>query len=158
MPSRKGKKTIDEVEIRVRRLPSGAGLPLPSYQTPGSSGLDLHAAVESVLTLEPFDRAMVPTGIAIELPRGVEAQIRPRSGLASGHGIALLNSPGTVDSDYRGEVMLVLINLGREKFVLRRGDRVGQLVVSRVCKAAFVEAGSLGETERGNGGFGHTGV
>jgi len=137
-----------------------ADLPLPKVATPGSSGADLHAAIAEPLTLAPGVRALVPTGFALEIPRGFEAQVRPRSGLALRHGIVLPNSPGTIDSDFRGEVCVLLMNLGDEDFVVRRGDRIAQLVLCSVSLPHFEEVRTeleLGATARGAGGFGHSG-
>ena len=144
--------------MRVMRVGAGAALPLPRYMTPGSAGLDLAAALEGELILSPGERALVGTGIAVALPPGYEAQVRPRSGLALRHGVTLLNSPGTVDADYRGEVKVILINLGQEPFVVRPGDRVAQLVLARYERARFEEVRELETTGRGGGGFGHTGT
>lgn len=149
---------VATVEIAVRRLPHGAGLPLPSYATPDSAGLDLLAAVEEPVALAPGQRRLVPTGLAIALPGGFEAQVRPRSGLALKHGVTVLNAPGTVDADYRGEVGVILINLGDAPFVIQRGDRIAQLVVAAVSRAAWRLAEDLETTTRGAGGFGSTGV
>ena len=145
------------LSVRVSRQSSGAGLPLPTPATSGSAGCDLCAAVDSDLTVAPGRRALVPTGFAIAVPVGYEAQVRPRSGLALRHGIVLPNSPGTIDSDYRGEVSVIVMNTGDEPFVIRRGDRVAQLVIAPVVRASFCEVESLDPTERGAGGFGHTG-
>lgn len=148
------------VRVEVKRLAHGAGLPLPAYQTEHAAGLDLHAAVpgDAPMILAPGARVLVPTGLVIALPEGYEAQIRPRSGLALKHGITLPNSPGTIDADYRGEVMVILANLGGEPFRIVRGDRIAQLIVAPVTHAVLVEAPALGETERGAGGFGSTGA
>ncbi len=146
------------MRLKVRRLPHGAGLPSPRAASPGSAGLDLPAAVEAPLSLAPGERALVPTGFSIELPDGCEGQVRPRSGLAVRHGVTLLNSPGTVDSDYRGEVAVVLINHGDRPFEIRRGDRIAQLVVASVVEVEVEEVEALSPTERGAGGFGSTGV
>ena len=145
--------------IRVRRLTHAEGLPLPAYETPGAAGMDLRAAVpeDEPMTLRPGSRAMVPTGLCIAVPEGFEAQVRPRSGLAARQGITCLNTPGTVDSDYRGEVKVILINLGEEDAVIRRGERIAQMVICPVVQASWVESGSLDETSRGAGGFGSTG-
>jgi len=145
--------------LRVERLPHAEGLPLPAYETPGSAGMDLRAAVADgdTVILTPGARALVPTGLKIALEPGFEAQVRPRSGLALKHGITCLNSPGTIDSDYRGEVGVILINHGQEPFVIRRGERIAQMVIARHEQAAVVEVGSLDETARGAGGFGSTG-
>lgn len=144
--------------VAVTRLPHGADLPLPSYETNGSAGMDLRAAVEASVTLQPMERRLIPTGIAIGLPEGLEAQVRPRSGLALKHGITVLNSPGTVDSDYRGEVGVLLINLSDRPFQIDRGDRIAQLVIASVERARWVETQTLEATSRGIGGFGSTGV
>lgn len=145
--------------VRVERLPHADGLPLPAYETDGSAGMDLRAAVaeESPLTLDPGARALVPTGLRIALEPGYEAQVRPRSGLALKHGITCLNAPGTIDSDYRGEVGVILINHGQQAFVIRRGERIAQLVIARHEQATLVEVEALDETARGTGGFGSTG-
>jgi dUTP pyrophosphatase len=145
--------------LRVERLPHAEGLPLPAYETPGSAGMDLRAAVAEgdTIILTPGARALVPTGLKIALEPGFEAQVRPRSGLALKHGITCLNSPGTIDSDYRGEVGVILINHGQEPFVIRRGERIAQMVIARHEQATVVEVGSLDETARGAGGFGSTG-
>lgn len=145
--------------IRIVRLPHAEGLELPSYGTPGAAGMDLRAAVpeDAPVTLQPGDRALVPTGLSIAVPPGYEAQVRPRSGLALKFGIACVNSPGTIDSDYRGEVGVILINHGREPFAIHRGDRIAQMVIARHETAVWIEADSLDETDRGAGGFGSTG-
>jgi len=147
------------VAIRILRLPHGEGLPLPWYQSKHAAGLDIVAAVPEAgpVELMPGSRALVPTGFALELPSGFEAQLRPRSGLALKHGVTLLNSPGTIDADYRGEVMVLLANLGAEAFTVRRGDRIAQLVVAPVAHVEVVSVVALGETDRGQGGFGSTG-
>ena len=134
-----------------------SGNPLPAYATEGSSGMDIRSFLEEPVTLKPLERALIPTGIHIELPQGFEAQIRPRSGLAVKQGLTCLNSPGTVDSDYRGEIKVILINLGNEPQVIRNGDRIAQMVISRVEKAGWQEVPELNETVRGAGGFGHSG-
>jgi dUTP pyrophosphatase len=144
-------------EIAIRRLPGNEDLPLPQKMSHGASGFDLFAAVDQPATLSPGQWKLIPIGIALEMPEGVEAQVRPRSGLALRHGITVLNSPGTIDSDYRGEVGVILINLGNEPFVVRRGDRIAQLVFGRVFDVRFRVVDALGSTERGAGGFGHTG-
>jgi dUTP pyrophosphatase len=148
----------DHVTIRVKRLAGNQDIALPSYETEGASGLDLRAAVNGELTLHPGEIRLVPTGLAISLPRGYEAQIRPRSGLALKHGVGMVNSPGTIDSDYRGEVGLVLINWGSASFVIKRGDRIAQMIVTRVSRAEVLEVDGLEPTKRGEGGFGHSGV
>ena len=139
-------------------LPHGAGLELPAYATPLAAGLDLRAAVVEPLILAPMQRALVPTGLSLALPEGFEAQIRPRSGLALKHGITCLNSPGTIDADYRGEVKVLLVNLGGENFSIARGDRIAQMVVARHARAVLASASELSATQRAQGGFGHTGV
>ena len=147
------------VKIDIRQLPHGEGLALPAYQSAHAAGLDLLAAVpeDSPLMLSPGQRALVPTGLTIALPPGYEAQVRPRSGLASKHGVTVLNSPGTVDADYRGEVGVLLINHGEAPFSIRRGERIAQMVIAPVARAELVPAMVLSETERGSGGFGSTG-
>lgn len=146
------------VRVAIQRLPGAAGLPLPAYATPGAAGLDLCAAVAADLVLAPGARALVPTGFAIAVPPGYEAQVRPRSGLALRHGLLLPNAPGTIDSDYRGEVKIIVLNAGSEPVSIRRGDRIAQLVFAAVLRVAFDEQASLPETSRGAGGFGHTGT
>uniref|UniRef100_A0A9E7ZIB3 Deoxyuridine 5'-triphosphate nucleotidohydrolase n=1 Tax=Bosea sp. NBC_00436 TaxID=2969620 RepID=A0A9E7ZIB3_9HYPH len=144
--------------ILLQRLPHGADLPLPAYETAGAAGLDLRAALAENLTLVPGERALIPTGLAMQLPVGFEGQVRPRSGLALRHGVTVLNAPGTVDSDYRGEVSVVLINHGSEPFTVTRGDRIAQLVIAPVTHALLSEVETLSETARGAGGYGSTGV
>ena len=144
--------------VRVKRLPHGDGLDLPAYETALAAGCDVRAAVETPLTLQPGERRMVPTGIAIALPPGWEAQMRPRSGLAAKHGISCVNAPGTIDADYRGELKVILINHGAEDFTINRGDRIGQMVIAPAYQAVFEEVDELDETARGAGGFGSTGV
>lgn len=148
------------IEVPVRVLPHGEGLPLPAYATAGSAGLDLMAALPEgeALTLAPLARAAVPTGLCLALPEGFEAQVRPRSGLALKQGLTVLNAPGTVDADYRGEVKVLLVNLGAEPVVLERGQRIAQMVVAPVTRIHLVESGNLNETTRGDGGFGSTGL
>ncbi len=148
-----------DVVVEVRRLPHGEGLALPAYQTEHAAGLDLLAAVAEAapLTLAPGERALVPTGLAIALPPGFEGQVRPRSGLALKHGITVLNAPGTIDADYRGEVSVILINHGAEPFVIRRGERIAQLIVAHVACARLDIVVTLAETGRSSGGFGSTG-
>jgi dUTP pyrophosphatase len=147
------------VHVRLRRLPHAEGLPLPTYETKGSAGMDLRAAVaeDEPMTLAPGARALVATGFAIALPEGYEAQVRPRSGLALKHGVTCLNSPGTIDSDYRGEVGVILINHGPAPFVIQRGERIAQMIVSPVVQSSWLEVETLDETARGAGGFGSTG-
>ncbi|MBL8690871.1 MAG: dUTP diphosphatase [Rhodospirillaceae bacterium] len=148
---------MSEIVVAVRRLPHGEGLSLPAYATPGSAGLDLVAALERPVEIQPGGRTLVPTGLAMELPEGYEAQIRPRSGLALRHGLTVLNTPGTVDSDYRGEVSVLLVNLGDRPVTLSRGERIAQMVVAPVTRIAWSEQASLSETRRGAGGYGSTG-
>lgn len=143
--------------VRVRRWPHAADLPLPEPATAGSAGADLRAAVGEEVVIAPGGRALVPTGFSVEIPAGWEGQVRPRSGLAARFGLTLLNSPGTIDSDYRGEVCVLLVNLGAEPFVVRRGERIAQLVVAPAPRVRFVEAEELPESARGAGGFGSTG-
>lgn len=131
--------------------------PLPQYETTGSAGLDLRAWLESPITLTPMERCLVPTGLSIELPEGYEAQVRPRSGLAYKKGITVLNAPGTVDSDYRGDIGVILVNLSKETFIINSGDRIAQMVIAKHEQAEWLEAMELVETDRGAGGFGHTG-
>ncbi len=143
--------------VAIRRFAHGAHLPLPAYATEGSAGLDLGAAITAPLRLEPGARALVPTGIAIALPAGYEAQVRPRSGLALNHGVTVLNSPGTIDADYRGEIQVLLINLGTESFAIEPGMRIAQMVIAAVAQARWREVKELPPSERGVGGFGSTG-
>jgi len=147
------------VSLRILHLPHGEGLPLPAYQTEHAAGFDLVAAVpeDGTLILDPSDRILVPTGLVFELPQGYEAQVRPRSGLALKHGVTVLNSPGTIDADYRGEVKVLLINLGSETFLVQRGDRIAQAVIAPVTHVEIAAATALNDTERGGGGFGSTG-
>ena len=145
------------ITVRVRRDAGDADLPLPQYMTPGAAGLDLFAAVRDEVVLTPGGSALVPTGLYLEIPPGFEAQVRPRSGLALRHGVTMLNAPGTIDSDYRGQVQVIMINLGQEPFVIRRGERVAQLVFGRVVQAEWEPVAELTSSQRGEGGFGHTG-
>ena len=147
------------IDIRVMRLAHGKDLPLPTYQSEHAAGLDLLAAVSSAgpVTIAPGARTLVPTGLAIALPEGYEAQVRPRSGLAARDGLTILNSPGTIDADYRGEIQVLLVNLGSESVVVSRGMRIAQLVIAPVVRAHIVETASLDKTTRGSGGFGSTG-
>lgn len=145
------------LDINVKIINKSSN-PLPAYSSEGSAGLDLRAFIEKPLILKPLERVLVPTGVFIELPLGFEAQIRPRSGLAIKNGITVLNSPGTIDSDYRGEIQVILINLSSEDFVINNGDRICQMVISNYVKANFTVVGSLEESVRGDGGFGHSGI
>jgi dUTP pyrophosphatase len=149
---------MEWVKIKVKRLNNNLDLPLPSYQSVGSSGLDLCAAVVEDITLQPGDIKLIPTGLSISLPRGYEAQIRARSGLALRYGLGLVNSPGTIDSDYRGEVGLIVINWGKGPFTIKRGDRIAQMVISKVYRATVQETDEIDSTQRGEGGFGHSGM
>jgi dUTP pyrophosphatase len=145
--------------IRFCRIDPEAGkdIPLPRYMTPQAAGMDLHAAVTDELTVEPGEIRLIPTGLMMAIPNGYEAQIRPRSGLAVKHGIGLINSPGTIDADYRGEVQVALINLGKNAYTIRRGDRIAQMIIHRVYQAGLEEVSRLDKTSRSAGGFGHTG-
>jgi dUTP pyrophosphatase len=151
---------VSKIELRVLRLPHARDLPLPAYQSDLAAGLDLTAAVpaDAPVTLAPGGRAAIPTGIAIALPPGVEGQVRPRSGLALRHGLTVLNAPGTVDADYRGEIQVILVNLGTEPFTIERGARIAQLVIAATMQATICEVANLDETTRGVGGFGSTGT
>jgi dUTP pyrophosphatase len=148
---------VTAMRVALKILPHAADLPLPSYATASSAGIDLAAAVPGTIALAPGERAAVPTGISLALPEGYEGQIRPRSGLALKHGITVLNSPGTIDADYRGEIQVILANLGSETVVLERGQRIAQLVVAPVARIAFDEVATLAASARGAGGFGSTG-
>jgi len=149
---------MSEVSIQITRLVHGKDIELPSYETVGSAGMDIRAAVSEPMSIKPGSRALVPSGFKMALPQGYEAQIRPRSGLALKKGITLPNSPGTIDTDYRGEVGVILMNLGEEPFVIERGDRIAQMVIAPITVGVWVEADELTETVRGEGGFGSTGV
>jgi dUTP pyrophosphatase len=150
----------EPVAVQIMRLPHGADLPLPQYQSALAAGFDLYAAVpgDSPVAIAPGARALIPTGVAIALPPGHEGQVRPRSGLAFRHGVTVLNAPGTVDADYRGELQVILVNLGTEPFIVRRGMRIAQVIVAPVQRAALVESDNLNETKRAAGGFGSTGI
>lgn len=150
---------MSDVTVQVCPLPHFAGLQLPAYETTGSAGMDVRAAVpeNEPVVLAPGARAMVPTGLSVAIPEGYEIQVRPRSGLAAKHGLTCLNTPGTIDSDYRGEIKVILINLGSDAFTIQRGERIAQLVLAPVTRLAWDEVGALGETARGAGGFGSTG-
>ena len=143
--------------VQVKVINKGSQ-PLPAYATTQSAGMDLRANIDSPITLKPMERRLIPTGLYIALPKGYEAQVRPRSGLALKHGITVLNTPGTIDADYRGELMVLLINFSAEDFIINAGERIAQMVIARHEQAAFVEVDILDETERGTGGYGHTGV
>jgi len=145
-------------ELLIKRLPHSAGLPLPSYETEGSAGLDLRAAIDSDIVLASLERTAIPTGLSMAIPQGYEGQVRPRSGLAFRHGLTVTNAPGTIDADYRGEVKVLLINLGSEPVTITRGMRCAQLIIAPVSQAKLTEVESLDETDRGAGGFGSTGL
>lgn len=149
---------MNTVEIAVTRLPHNADLPLPAYETGQSAGMDLAAAINGPITLTPGGHDMIPTGLALALPAGFEAQVRPRSGLAAKNGVTVLNTPGTIDADYRGEVKVILINLGKEDFLIERGMRIAQMVIAPVTQGQFREVDVLSDTDRGTGGFGSTGI
>lgn len=146
-----------QVHLKLKRLPHGEGLPLPAYQTAHAAGADVQAALGAPVILKPGGRELVPTGFCYEIPPGFEMQVRPRSGLALKHGVTVLNAPGTIDADYRGELKVLLVNLGPEPFEIKRGERVAQVVIAPVSAATFTEAAELSDTERGTGGFGSTG-
>ena len=146
------------VTVQIKPLPHATGLALPSYATPQSAGMDLMAAIDAPMTIAPLERAMVPTGLTMALPDGYEAQVRPRSGLAAKNGVTVLNTPGTVDADYRGEVKVILINLSNEPFTIERGMRIAQMIIAPYTQATIEQVDELSETTRGAGGFGSTGV
>ena len=150
---------MNKVTVSVRPLPHFEGLDLPAYETIGSAGMDVRAAVsqEDPLLLQAGERAMIPTGLSVAIPQGYEIQVRPRSGLAAKHGLTCLNTPGTIDSDYRGEIKVILVNLGQDAFTIQRGERIAQLVLAPVTQLAWEEVDALDETDRGAGGFGSTG-
>jgi len=145
------------VKVKIQRIEENSDLLLPGYMSEGASGMDLYAAVKEPTTILPKEFGLIPVGIRIALPEGYEAQVRPRSGLAAKHGIGILNSPGTIDSDYRGEIKVILFNFGTQPFKIERGDRIAQMVIAQVTKAIWVEQDHLEDTQRGSGGFGHTG-
>ncbi|MFH2012182.1 MAG: dUTP diphosphatase [Pseudomonadota bacterium] len=150
---------MDEVKVQIKRIRENIDddIPLPRYMTEHSAGMDLYAAVDQDILVNPGERKLIPTGIAIAIPRGFEAQIRPRSGIAFRNGISLVNSPGTIDADYRGEIGIIVINFGAQPFAIKRGDRIAQMVINRVCRASLELTHELDTTERESGGFGHTG-
>ena len=148
---------MKSVDVLIKQLPGSEDLPLPRYMTSHAAGMDLYAALTDDVILEPGERALIPSGIAIALPEGHEAQIRPRSGLAAKHGITLLNAPGTIDADYRGEIKIIMANLGQEPFTISHGERIAQMVIAPVTTARLLAVEDLPETERSSGGFGHTG-
>lgn len=148
----------ETVEIKIKRISNEfSDVPLPAYATEGSAGMDIRAAVKDELIIEPGKVSLVPTNLSVEIPKGYEIQVRPRSGLAANHSVGILNSPGTIDSDYRGEIKIILMNFGDKPFTIHKGDRIAQLVVSKVYSAKIVEAENLNSSKRGEGGFGHTG-
>jgi dUTP pyrophosphatase len=147
---------IEEIRVSIQRLSGTEDLPLPSYMTEQAAGMDLFAAVVAETAILPGERNLIPTGVVVALPEGYEAEVRPRSGLALKHGVTLVNAPGTIDADYRGEVGVILINHGSAPFIVRRGDRIAQMVVHRVCRVVWAGCDSLSPTLRGGGGFGHT--
>jgi len=148
----------NEVSIKFKRLSNEFdNIPLPSYATEGSSGMDIRAVLKNPLFLKPNEMELIPTNISVEIPIGFELQVRPRSGLAAKHGIGILNSPGTIDSDYRGEIKIIMMNFGKDEFIIQPGDRIAQLVVSKIYKAKIEESEKLKTSNRGDGGFGHTG-
>ena len=148
---------MDTIIVKVKRLGNNSDLPLPSYQSDGSSGLDLCAAVNNNLILQPGDIKLIPTGLSISLPEGYEAQIRPRSGLALRYGLGFVNAPGTIDADYRGEIGVIAINLGKKPLTIKRGERIAQMVIHTVSRGIIEEVNELDTTQRGEGGFGHSG-
>ena len=146
------------IDVKIKVLPHARNLPIPGYMTDGAAGFDLYAAITDRITIPPFETRLIPTGIMVELPRGYELQIRPRSGLALNHKVTVLNSPGTIDWDYRGEIKVILINLSNSPFTIQRGDRIAQAVLSRVYRANLIVSNELSETIRGDKGFGSTGI
>ena len=149
---------MERIKVKIRRLDEGMGMPLPYYESEGSSGIDLRAAIEGEVLLESGEIKLIPTGLAVSIPYGYEGQIRPRSGLALKYGIGVANSPGTIDSDYRGEIGIIVINWGKSSFRIKRGDRIAQMVITKVCRADIIEVDDLDPTPRGEGGFGHSGI
>jgi dUTP pyrophosphatase len=149
---------IEKIDVKIQRIDeSFLDIPLPEYATQGSSGLDIRAAVENEFIISAGKVGLVPTNIRVEIPEGFEIQVRPRSGLAAKYGIGILNSPGTIDSDYRGEIKVILFNFGSEDFIIKRGDRIAQIVIAKIYKANFIETDGLNQSKRNDGGFGHTG-
>ncbi|HOQ16261.1 MAG TPA: dUTP diphosphatase [Defluviitaleaceae bacterium] len=147
----------DRLKVFIKKVENAQDLPLPTYMTEQSAGMDLYANVEEDVVLKKGDIKLIPTGIAIQLPKGYEAQIRPRSGLAYKYGIGILNSPGTIDADYRGEIKIIMINFGSEDFIIKRGERIAQMVINKIESVEWVQVEELDRSERGSGGFGHTG-
>jgi dUTP pyrophosphatase len=149
---------VEEITVKFKRLSEAFNnIPLPSYSTSGSAGMDIRAAIEEPMKIKPMEVEMITTNLSVEIPEGFEIQVRPRSGLAAKHGIGILNSPGTIDSDYRGEVKIILINFSKEEFIIQPGDRIAQLILSKVYKARLEETEELNNSKRGEGGFGHSG-
>lgn len=148
---------MEKVTVMIKRSSGNEDLPLPRYMSPNAAGMDLYAAVKEDTTLRPGEIRLIPTGIIIALPTGFEAQVRPRSGLAIKHGIGILNSPGTIDPDYRGEVRIILVNMGENPFIIKRGDRIAQMIINKIYHAHLELSSELSSTERNDGGFGHTG-
>ncbi len=148
---------MEKITLKVKRI-KNSDLPLPAYETEGSAGMDIRASLDEDVILEPGDIKLIPTGISISIPMGYEGQIRPRSGLALKHGIGMVNSPGTIDSDYRGEVRIIMINHGKKSFTVKHGDRIAQMIIARLCNAVIEEVSELDSTKRGQGGFGHSGI
>ena len=149
---------MEKIPIKIKRLDNSTDLPLPCYESEGSSGMDIRACVKVPVVLDPGKIRLIPTGLAVSIPPGFEAQIRPRSGLALKHGVGMVNAPGTIDSDYRGEIGVIVINWGERPITIRRGDRIAQMIITRVYKADIMEVDRLDATQRGEGGFGHSGV
>jgi dUTP pyrophosphatase len=148
---------VEKINVSINRLAHGADIPLPQYMTPHAAGMDLYAAVTGEMVIKPGERKLIPTGISIALPPGFEAQVRPRSGLAINHGISVLNAPGTIDADYRGEIKVILANFSEEPFLIKRGDRIAQMIIHSVVQGEWVAVDELPQSERNDGGFGHTG-
>jgi dUTP pyrophosphatase len=149
---------MDKLEVKVRRLDGNEDILLPAYETEGSSGMDLRAAVKGDVVISPGEIRLIPTGMAVSIPLGYEGQIRPRSGLALKNGIGMVNSPGTIDSDYRGEIGIIVINWGQKLFTIRKGDRIAQMIITKIYRAEILDVDDLDTTQRGEGGFGHSGV
>ena len=148
---------VEKINVSIKRLAHGADIPLPQYMTPHAAGMDLFAAVNAETVIKPGERKLIPTGISIALPPGFEAQVRPRSGLAINHGISVLNAPGTIDADYRGEIKVILANFSEEPFLIKRGDRIAQMIIHSVVQGEWIAVDELPQSERNDGGFGHTG-
>jgi dUTP pyrophosphatase len=151
-------KTMESIKVPIKRIKTDRAVLLPQYMTEGASGMDLFACIDSDVILQPGERRLIPTGVAVAIPEGFEGQVRPRSGLAVRHGIGIVNSPGTIDSDYRGEIAVLLINWGGNSFTVRDGDRIAQMIICRISRATWQEIDELPETQRQGGGFGHTGI